>query len=184
MLWRPRIHCGTRDIDARTVSGVGIFSRGPRRATRRVRRPESVAPQRVSVCLRGAHDEGAGGHWWHRLTASELLAHPLPEHVGNYRRPEKWVGHWPARSLLTCTGTTYPASSGPGLSLPSASRPEGRCRHGGPVDASRPLTWFSRAWTRRSAAARPTAGRCPSDIRPATACRGPGGGPAGGQRPR
>ncbi len=41
--------------------------------------------------LRGAHDEGAGRHWWHRLTAAELLAHPLPEHVGNHRRPEKWV---------------------------------------------------------------------------------------------
>jgi uncharacterized LabA/DUF88 family protein len=41
--------------------------------------------------LRGAHDEGAGRHWWHRLTASELLAHPLPEHVGNHRKPEKWA---------------------------------------------------------------------------------------------
>ncbi len=43
------------------------------------------------ISLRGAHDEGAGRRCWHRLTAAELLAHPLPEHVGNHRRPEKWV---------------------------------------------------------------------------------------------
>ena len=40
--------------------------------------------------LRGESNEGAGRHWWHRLTADELLAHPLPDTVGKYQRPTEW----------------------------------------------------------------------------------------------
>jgi len=40
--------------------------------------------------LRGEPNEGVGRHWWHRITADELLAHPLPDSVGKYRRPADW----------------------------------------------------------------------------------------------
>lgn len=40
--------------------------------------------------LRGSSEEGVGRHWWHRITAEELLAHPLPETVGKYQRPAEW----------------------------------------------------------------------------------------------
>jgi hypothetical protein len=40
--------------------------------------------------LRGVPAAGAGGHWWVRLTASDLKNHQLPDPVGRYRRPDGW----------------------------------------------------------------------------------------------
>ncbi len=40
--------------------------------------------------LQGHHDEGAGGHWWHRLTADDFRSCQLPSVVGGYRRPSTW----------------------------------------------------------------------------------------------
>ena len=40
--------------------------------------------------LRGRRDEGAGSHWWRKLTAEDFLACQMPEVVGDHRRPEGW----------------------------------------------------------------------------------------------
>ena len=40
--------------------------------------------------LRGTPATGAGGHWWVRLTASDLRNHQLPDPAGRYRRPDGW----------------------------------------------------------------------------------------------
>lgn len=40
--------------------------------------------------LRGRHDEGFGGHRWHRLTADDFRSCQLPAVVGDYRRPSNW----------------------------------------------------------------------------------------------
>lgn len=40
--------------------------------------------------LRGRPGEGAGGHWWYRLTRDDFLSCQLPESVGPCRRPEDW----------------------------------------------------------------------------------------------
>ena len=40
--------------------------------------------------LRGSASAGAGGHWWARISASDLTANQLPDPVGSYRRPEGW----------------------------------------------------------------------------------------------
>ena len=37
-----------------------------------------------------AFDEGAGGHWWRKLTAEDFWSCQMPEVVGDYRRPEGW----------------------------------------------------------------------------------------------
>ena len=40
--------------------------------------------------LRGRASAGAGGHWWARLVAADLMNHQLPDPVGSYRRPAGW----------------------------------------------------------------------------------------------
>lgn len=40
--------------------------------------------------LRGSPTEGAGRHWWHRLTAVEFRANQLPDPVGPHPRPSGW----------------------------------------------------------------------------------------------
>lgn len=40
--------------------------------------------------LRGERDEGAGEHWWYRLTKDDFRLCQLPEMVGQLRRPETW----------------------------------------------------------------------------------------------
>lgn len=40
--------------------------------------------------LRGQHDEGAGGHWWRKLTAEDFRSCQMPEVVGDYHRPKGW----------------------------------------------------------------------------------------------
>ena len=40
--------------------------------------------------LRGQRDEGAGGHWWRKLTAEDFWSCQMPEVIGDYRRPEGW----------------------------------------------------------------------------------------------
>jgi hypothetical protein len=40
--------------------------------------------------LRGKPDDGAGGHWWRKLTPADFLRHQLPETVGPCRRPAGW----------------------------------------------------------------------------------------------
>jgi hypothetical protein len=40
--------------------------------------------------LRGVATAGAGGHWWARLTCTDLRNHQLPDPAGRYRRPAGW----------------------------------------------------------------------------------------------
>jgi len=40
--------------------------------------------------LKGNVTDGVGSHWWHRLTADDLLEHQLPETIGHLYRPETW----------------------------------------------------------------------------------------------
>lgn len=40
--------------------------------------------------LHGRRDEGAGSHWWRKLTAEDLRSCQMPEVVGDCRRPEGW----------------------------------------------------------------------------------------------
>ncbi len=40
--------------------------------------------------LRGTSAEGAGRHWWLKLTAADLKSHQLPDPAGRYRRPAGW----------------------------------------------------------------------------------------------
>ena len=40
--------------------------------------------------LRGHRAEGAGSHWWRKLTSEHFLSCQMPEVVGDYRCPESW----------------------------------------------------------------------------------------------
>lgn len=40
--------------------------------------------------LRGVPTSGAGNHWWRRLTATDYLAHQLPNPAGSYTKPAGW----------------------------------------------------------------------------------------------
>jgi hypothetical protein len=40
--------------------------------------------------LRGNTGDGAGGHWWTRLSVPDLTTHQLPDPAGPYRRPAGW----------------------------------------------------------------------------------------------
>ena len=40
--------------------------------------------------LHGRRGEGAGSHWWRKLTAGDLRSCQMPEVVGDCRRPEGW----------------------------------------------------------------------------------------------
>jgi hypothetical protein len=40
--------------------------------------------------LRGVATAGAGGHWWVRLSCSDLKKHQLPDPLERYRRPDGW----------------------------------------------------------------------------------------------
>lgn len=40
--------------------------------------------------LRGDPGDGAGRHWWARLSCSDLHSHQLPDPAGPYRRPAGW----------------------------------------------------------------------------------------------
>ena len=40
--------------------------------------------------LRGQPDEGAGGHWWRKLTAEDFRSCQMPKVVGDYHRPKGW----------------------------------------------------------------------------------------------
>lgn len=44
----------------------------------------------VAGALRGTPDEGAGGHWWYKLTAADFRACQLPDTVGSNWRPPGW----------------------------------------------------------------------------------------------
>jgi hypothetical protein len=50
-----------------------------------------VAHVRIGVyVLRGSPAEGAGRHWWARLSPSDLKSHQLPPQAGPYHRPDGW----------------------------------------------------------------------------------------------
>jgi hypothetical protein len=67
-----------------------------------LRFPVQQARQRIPVgtinpsssytagALRGTPNDGAGGHWWRRLVATDLTANQLPDPVGIYRKPTGW----------------------------------------------------------------------------------------------
>lgn len=40
--------------------------------------------------LAGQPTDGAGSHWWRKLTAADYVAHQLPPSVGGYTRPPRW----------------------------------------------------------------------------------------------
>ena len=48
------------------------------------------SPSYLAGDLRGSPTEGAGRHWWARLSAADLKSHQLPAEVGPYRRPDGW----------------------------------------------------------------------------------------------
>ncbi|MDM8086443.1 NYN domain-containing protein [Cellulomonas cellasea] len=40
--------------------------------------------------LAGRPEDGAGRHWWRKLSADDYAAHQLPATIGHYTRPPKW----------------------------------------------------------------------------------------------
>jgi len=50
-----------------------------------------INPRGNRTALSGDADTGPGRHWWHQLTAAELLANPLPDEVARYGRPHEWT---------------------------------------------------------------------------------------------
>ncbi|MGO9778296.1 MAG: NYN domain-containing protein [Streptosporangiaceae bacterium] len=59
----------------------------------RLRVPVGVvnpSPSFLAGDLRGAPGDGAGRHWWVRLSCADLKSHQLPGQVGAYPRPEGW----------------------------------------------------------------------------------------------
>lgn len=46
--------------------------------------------RRTAAHLLGDRDEGPGGHWWYRLTASDFRSCQLPAIVRSHRRPPGW----------------------------------------------------------------------------------------------
>lgn len=48
------------------------------------------SPNWLAGALKGEPGEGAGSHWWRKLTAAEIEANQLPDPVGSYRKPAEW----------------------------------------------------------------------------------------------
>jgi hypothetical protein len=46
--------------------------------------------RQLAGVLRGHQFDGAGRHWWLKLTTHDFMAHQLPREVGPYERPPKW----------------------------------------------------------------------------------------------
>jgi len=44
----------------------------------------------LAGALSGDVADGAGGHWWHRLTAAQITASQLPDSIGRITRPHGW----------------------------------------------------------------------------------------------
>jgi len=47
-------------------------------------------PRYRAGALGGTSTEGAGGHWWYRLTDGDLRQHQLPDPIARLRRPGGW----------------------------------------------------------------------------------------------
>ena len=48
------------------------------------------SPSYLAGDLRGNPTDGAGRHWWARLSRADLKNHQLPGPVGPYHRPAGW----------------------------------------------------------------------------------------------
>ncbi|MGW4058880.1 NYN domain-containing protein [Amycolatopsis sp. NPDC004747] len=48
------------------------------------------SPHQVAGALRGTASDGAGRHWWRKLTQADFVAHQLPNPVGHLTRPPGW----------------------------------------------------------------------------------------------
>jgi len=44
----------------------------------------------TAAALRGQPGDGAGGHWWARLTPAQYQAHQLPDPSGTFAKPATW----------------------------------------------------------------------------------------------
>jgi hypothetical protein len=47
-------------------------------------------PAQVAGDLRGRPGDGAGGHWWGRLSESQYRSHQMPDSVGGISKPDGW----------------------------------------------------------------------------------------------
>jgi hypothetical protein len=81
-----------RQVDAALVISNDSDLRFPVEQARRRVPVGVINPSRNYLAgdLRGNPAEGAGRHWWVRLTAADLRTHQLPDPVGPYRRPSGW----------------------------------------------------------------------------------------------
>jgi uncharacterized LabA/DUF88 family protein len=61
--------------EARRLVPVGIVNPGQRQ---------------LAGALRGRQSDGAGRHWWVKLTTYDFMAHQLPKQVAQYERPPEW----------------------------------------------------------------------------------------------
>jgi hypothetical protein len=48
------------------------------------------SPNPTAGALRGRPSDGVGGHWWYRLTASDLTSAQLPARVATLTKPDGW----------------------------------------------------------------------------------------------
>jgi hypothetical protein len=60
---------------ARTVVPVGTVNPGTKQ---------------LAGALKGNRDEGAGRHWWRKLSAQDYRQHQLPNPVGRFHKPAGW----------------------------------------------------------------------------------------------
>lgn len=81
-----------RKIDAAIVISNDSDLRFPVQLCRRRVPIGTVNPGSAHLAgdLRGAPDDGVGGHWWDRLSADDLRSCQLPDSVGSAARPEGW----------------------------------------------------------------------------------------------
>lgn len=82
----------THRVDAAIVISNDSDLRFPIRLARQRVPVGVVNPSTTATAgdLQGQPDEGAGWHWWYRLTKDDFRSCQLPETVGPYRRPASW----------------------------------------------------------------------------------------------
>ncbi|WP_405068670.1 NYN domain-containing protein [Kribbella sp. NBC_01510] len=82
----------SRSVDAAVVISNDSDLKLPVRRARQVVPVGHVNPRGGYFAgdLTGEPTEGAGGHWWRKLTPADFLDHQLPDPAGNYTRPPGW----------------------------------------------------------------------------------------------
>lgn len=82
----------TKQVDAAIVISNDADLRLPLQLARQEVSVGAVNPGKRPTAgdLRGHRDEGAGGHWWRKLTPEDFRSCQMPEVVGDCHRPEGW----------------------------------------------------------------------------------------------